>query len=357
MIYFLITLIIFLIPFKLSDSQQIISDTVSQVLSSPTPQPVGILPDSKTLKNSYHVYQTFNNCGPAALSMALSYYDIKKSQKELGDILRPYQIADGNNDDKSVTLAEMANQAKNYNLIPYHRPNGNINLIKEFINLNIPVITRTWTKPNEDIGHYRVVKGYDERSNTIIQDDSLQGKNLKYSYEEFNILWQKFNFEYLVLVPSEKESQVKLILGEDADEMRAWEKAADTAENFLSTHPDDANMRLNYSVALYRTGKLNESVAEFEKAEPQLPKRSLWYQIEPIQAYFELDNFNRVFELTENILYNGNRAFSELYIIRGKIFQKEGNITLAKEEFEKAVLYNNNLIEAQYELDNVSDIH
>ena len=32
-------------------------------------------------------YQTFNNCGPANLSMILSYYGISKSQAELADIL------------------------------------------------------------------------------------------------------------------------------------------------------------------------------------------------------------------------------------------------------------------------------
>src|SRR3989344_1067131 len=44
---------------------------------------------TKVLTGGTQVFQTFNNCGPAALSMALSYYGIKVSQHELGDILRP----------------------------------------------------------------------------------------------------------------------------------------------------------------------------------------------------------------------------------------------------------------------------
>src|SRR3989344_7915758 len=38
---------------------------------------------AKTLENEYHVFQTFNNCGPASLSMIFSYFGINKSQKEL----------------------------------------------------------------------------------------------------------------------------------------------------------------------------------------------------------------------------------------------------------------------------------
>src|SRR3990172_766097 len=124
MINILITLIILLYPLIFENSQQIVSETVLSVFPSPTPDAAGVLPERKILHNSYHVFQTFNNCGPAALSMALSYFDIQKSQQELGNILRTYQIADGNNDDKSVTLAEMGELAKSYGLIPYHRPNG-----------------------------------------------------------------------------------------------------------------------------------------------------------------------------------------------------------------------------------------
>ena len=40
--------------------------------------------------------------------MALSYYGVRESQQDLGRDLRPYQNPQGNNDDKSVTLAELA---------------------------------------------------------------------------------------------------------------------------------------------------------------------------------------------------------------------------------------------------------
>jgi tetratricopeptide (TPR) repeat protein len=274
--------------------------------------------------------------------MALRFYGINVTQKELGDYLRPYQIPSGDNDDKSVTLDELAEKSKGYGFTPYYRPNGTPDLIKKFIANDIPVIARTWTKPNEDIGHYRIIKGYDDARQVFIQDDSLQGKNLKFTYDDFNIIWGKFNYEYLVLIPKEKINLAKDILGEDKDFKKSWTRASQNSTG------------LNKSVALYRIGDLKGSVAEFEKVENNLPKRALWYQIEPILAYYELGNYDRVFEITNKILEGGNRAFSELYIIRGKIYKIQGNMGAARSEFEKAVLYNKNLEEAQELLKSIS---
>src|SRR3990167_10565658 len=122
---------------------------------TPTPTPTITLEQptaNKVLSNDYHVFQSFNNCGPAALSMALSYYGINESQQKLGQDLRPYQNPQGDNDDKSVTLSELAEKSKEFGFVPFHRPNGDFEKIKYFIASDIPVITRTWTKPNEDIG-------------------------------------------------------------------------------------------------------------------------------------------------------------------------------------------------------------
>lgn len=318
----------------------VISENVSLLKPTPSPTPI---PTSKILDSSYHIFQTFNNCGPASLSIALSYFDIKVSQKELGDSLRPYQNEKGDNDDKSVTLEELGKEAEKYELAYFHRPNGDIDKIIKFINLDLPVITRTWTKTNEDIGHFRVVKGYDQNSLEIIQDDSLQGKDLRYSYSEFNILWEKFNYEYLVLVPKDKVGQVEKILGKEVDLKISWQLAVENVQEKLKSDPNNIYQRFNLSVAYYETGQYEKAIEEFEKVENQLPFRTLWYQIEPILAYFEVKNYDKLFSITDKILGNGNRAFSEVYVVRGNAYLDQGKTELAKEEFEKARLYNKNL--------------
>lgn len=326
---------------------------VTQVsIPSPTPPPINI-PTAKTLNGGTHVFQSYNNCGPAALSMALSYYGIQKSQTELGEQLRPYQIPGGDNDDKSVTLDEVAEKSKEFGLIPYLRPNGNNEIIKKFIASDIPVITRTWLKENEDIGHYRIIKGYNDTTREFIQDDSLQGKDLKYTYQEFDKIWDKFNYVYLVLVPKEKQKLAEQILGDDLNETTAWLKAVNLSNEKLRENPDDITARFNLSVASYRLGDYQKSVEEFEKVENQLSFRTLWYQIEPIYAYYELGNYQKVVEISDKILNNQNRAFSELYILKGKSFLQRGDKEAARSEFQKAILYNKNLKSAKEALNSI----
>ncbi|MCR4326057.1 MAG: C39 family peptidase [Candidatus Roizmanbacteria bacterium] len=323
--------------FSTSNNQSPVTRNTSTTYPSPTTPP---LPQQKILSNDYHIFQTFNNCGPAALSMALSYYGIVQSQAVLGEALRPYQHPLGDNDDKSVTLEELARKSTEYNLIPYHRANGSIKLLKQFIAADMPVVTRTWLGVDNDIGHYRVVKGYDAVTGEIIQDDSLQGANLRYSYDDFLAMWEKFNYEYVVLVPPEKDNRARAILGNNVHAEWAWAQAKLQAQEKLDSNPNDTYARFNLSVAMYHTQDYEGAIREFEEVETQLPWRTLWYQTEPIEAYFAVGNYTKVFEVTDTVLNNHNRAFSELYVLRGKAYEQLGDNEAAQAEFEKARQYN-----------------
>lgn len=330
-------------------TQKEIATEVPTITPTPTPQAIQVKqPGERSLLSlPVQAFQTFNNCGPATLSMMLAYFGMAVSQQELGQKLRPWQNPQGINDDKSVTVAELADEAKNYNVIPYYRPNGDIQKLKLFLANDFPVLTRTWLKEDEDIGHYRVVRGFDETTREVIQNDSLQGENLRFGYDEFLRLWQGFNYEYLVLVPPEKKEVVEAILDTETNEKVAWRNALERAQKESAESPQNPYLIFNQTVAYYQLGQYQDAVAAFERAENQLPSRMLWYQIDPIIAYQRLGKYDRVFAMTDAILNNQNRAFSELYIIRGESYQAQGKIDLARQEFEKAVLYNKNLKIAQ----------
>jgi tetratricopeptide (TPR) repeat protein len=289
-----------------------------------------------------HAFQSFNNCGPASLSMLLSYANINISQSELGNNLRPFQNPQGDNDDKSVTLAEMAEESKRYKLIPFHRPTGSMELLKILIANDIPVVVRTWLHPDEDIGHYRLIRGYDDSTQEIIQDDSYEGKDLRYPYETFRAMWQPFNYEFLITVPVEKEALVKSILGSTVDETAAWKKALQVAQQESQNNPDDMYPVFNQSIAHFHLGNYEQSIALFESVESRLPSRMLWYQVEPAEAYLKTQQYEKLFALTDKMLIN-NRAFSEVYKMRGMAYQEQGNSQLAEAEFEKAKFYNTSL--------------
>jgi hypothetical protein len=320
--------------------------------SVPTPV-VKALPVSALLQNDYQVYETWNNCGPASLSMALSYFGINESQAILGQALRPYENSTGDNDDKDVTLPEMAAEARTFGLLAYYRPSGTMQLIKKFIALGVPVIAETLMTTDDDIGHYRVVKGYDNSSLSLIQDDSMQGHNVRFTYADFNAMWRQYNYQYLVLAPKNKKLQAEAILGKDLNPKTAWQETAAADRAMLIANPSDVDSRFNLSIALYYLGDYQQSINEFEQVRSQLPARTLWYQIEPLEAYYALGDYQQVISLADDILNNGDRAFSQLYILLGDIDRKQGNLQAARTEFQNAVFYNTNLKAAHVALDSL----
>ena len=325
----------------------IVERTKSQVRDAIEPiiAPQATLPPSPTAKvltGGYQTYQTFNNCGPASLSMVLRYFDVNMSQYALGDELRPYQVSNGDNDDKSTTLYEMGHYAESLGFVTYYRPNGDVDLIKKFISAGIPVITRTWLHKDDYIGHYRVVKGYDDNEGVIIQDDSFQGANIKFTYSDFNNLWEGFNYEYLVILKPEQAETAKQIIGTNLDQNTAWQNSLKISDSALASDPGNIYAQFNKSVAYYHLGQYQKSVDAYESVESKLPFRMLWYQIDPIVAYQKLGDYDRVLSLTQHLIENGNRAFSEVYQIRGEVYQAQGKTTEANAEFEKVKLYNKN---------------
>lgn len=292
------------------------------------------------------IYQTFNNCGPASLSMILEWNGIHKNQEELADILRPYRNPQGDNDDKSISTEEYVNTAQSFQLFSLNRPNGTLGLLKMFISNGIPVVVKSWLHPGEDIGHFRIITGYNDEEKKLYQVDSYQG-SLSFDYDEFMAIWQPFNYEYMIVVNPDKKQLVESIIGREIDEKTVWSNALTRAQKEAQENGSNPYPLFNQAIAYYYLGNYSKTTDLFEKVETRLPKRMLWYQIEPIDAYQKIGNSQRVFALTDAILENHNRAFSELYLIRGVAYMDEGKLDNARAEFEKAVYYNKNFTKAK----------
>lgn len=326
-----------------------------QIPNESIPDTVFNIPQKYEISKNSHVYQTFNNCGPATLSMALSYYGINVGQDELGNKMRPYQNPQGDNDDKTIFTHEFVdwavyyaqNQQSGKNVNAINLPNGDIELLKLFISNDIPVIAKTWLNKNEDIGHFVLIRGYDDVNNTLIKDDSYYGPDKRVSYYDFMSLWQVFNFSYIVIYDETQKPIVNAILGDEINETVAWQKAADRALKEKDLDPQNIYPVFNLSVAYFHLGDYGNSTKYFELVESRLSRRMLWYQIEPIKSYIKLEKTDRALQIIEDILNNGNRAFSELYYLRGQIYLEQGSVDKAKNEFETALKYNQNYEEAR----------
>ena len=306
------------------------------------------LPRVKTMQGLAHAWQSFNNCSSVALLVALSHWGIADTQEAIAEATRPWNNATGDNDDKSVTLYELADYASDkYDLATYVRPNGTIELLKKFVANDIPVIARTLTYPDKDMVHYRVVRGYDDARGVLIESDGINGPKFEVSYDDWMHLWKDYNYSYLIVGPPEKRGRAEEILGNERDGKSAWQNAKTRAESALSKNQNDLFAHYNLVTALYYLGDYAGTVREFEAIEPDLTRRVLWYQHEPIEAYFKLGGYDRVLELADRVINDNNKSVSELYVLKGKIYEERGDTAAARAEYEKAVYYNKSLRSAK----------
>ncbi|MBE0410610.1 MAG: C39 family peptidase, partial [Anaerolineales bacterium] len=198
---------------------------------TPTPSPTAI-PAVKTLTGFTHEWQTFNNCGPANLSMALSYWGWSGSQHITKDYLRP------DDRDKNTMPREMVAFTENQTeLDALWRYGGDLELLKGLVAAGFPVIIEIgYYKPDEYwVGHFVTVSGYDEAAKNFITQDSLLGANKIYSYEHLESRWRDFNFVYVIVYPPERENTLMHVLGPHIDPTYGYQAAAFRALREIET--------------------------------------------------------------------------------------------------------------------------
>ena len=184
---------------KMLDSQlsqaktQTFSENLMAAPITPEPTPVVSVPASYELPGTEWVPQTYNNCGPAATSMLLSYFGYNVSQAETKEALRP------NGDDKNVTLKAISQYlSSGYGLQSHIFYGGSVERAKPLISQGYYLIVEDWLHPDEDIGHVLILRGYDDTKGVFIADDSYFGVGIAYPYDScVNHQWKAFDFEYM----------------------------------------------------------------------------------------------------------------------------------------------------------------
>jgi hypothetical protein len=125
--------------------------------------------------------QTLNNCGPASIAILLGYYDHWITQLTVNEHVPP-----------GASPCQIANYFFRYDLRarPYWSPRSDVTPIRLLLANGIPVIANQLLEENSRIGHYRVIKGYDDASGVFITDDPLQrkGPDDRLTYEAFDRL-------------------------------------------------------------------------------------------------------------------------------------------------------------------------
>jgi hypothetical protein len=297
------------LPTAIPDQENLLpepSPTPSQTLE-PTLVPTSI-PEQVQLSGIRHEFQSWNNCGPATLSMALSYWGWGGDQRPIAAQIRP------NPRDKNVMPYEMADfvhTETEYGIIV--RVGGELELLKQLLAADFPVMVEKGIDGQDGwLGHYVVISGYNDNRQTFILQDSLRGPNLPVPYDVFESQWRSFNYTYLVIYTMDRESEAIELLGAHADETANYQYAAQKASNEISTLTgrDQYFAWFNRGTNLVRLQDFGGAAAAYDQAftlYPSLPAaerpwRMLWYQTGPYFAYFYSGRYYDVINLATTTL-------------------------------------------------------
>ncbi len=204
----------------------VVPAAINQTISQPT------TPITALLTGITPVKQGWNNCGPANITMALSYFGWTKDQDYALSFLKP------DREDKNVNPWELVNFVNQESQIrALYRVGGDMQLLKQLISNKLPVLIETgyMFEGSDWLGHYQTVVGYDDtKQNFYVYDSYLgtgqNGTGMPKTYEDFDSFWENFNRTFIVLYKPEEEGLVRGILGDRADVTKATEMAAQTAQ-------------------------------------------------------------------------------------------------------------------------------
>lgn len=303
---------------------------VPALTPTPAPEP---LPVSAHLDPMTHAYQTWNNCSAVSASMVLSYFGIERSQEQLATVFRP------NLSDKHVDPMQLVRFFPEYGLQANLYEAGSIETIKRLVAHGIPVITPQWLDFKPDaIGHYRVIRGYDDVRGGFLVNDSMIGSDVFFSYSDFLALWRAFNYRYIPVYRTADQSKVAAIVGPDMDRRANLLRALAVFTDLARQNPNDAYYRFSIGTSFFELGNIREAIAAYEKAVAiGLPPKMLWYQFWPVTAYNDVGDHQRALELaTAQIASAG--TFAEMRYERGRAYEAMGNRNAALADYHRAVV-------------------
>jgi tetratricopeptide (TPR) repeat protein len=321
-----------------------------------TPTPI---PGSASLTPPQWEKQDINNCGPATLAMYLRYYGWEEDQFPIANLLKPHR------EDRNVNVEELVYFARTRVgwLHTEYRVGGDIELMKKFLAAGIPVMIEEgfyleesyW--PNDDrwAGHYLLLTGYDDATQTFTVQDSFLGADRKVKYQDVFKNWQAFNRVYILLYLPQQEETIKSILGADWDVDANRQHALDTAKAETEADPKDAYAWFNQGTNLVYFEKYGEAARAYDTARSLgLPQRMLRYQFGPFFAYFFSGRNEDLLAMTEYALERTPNS-EEAHLWRGWGLYRDGKTGQAIEDFNKALEENPNYQDAQYALDFVRE--
>lgn len=286
-----------------------------------------------------HIYQTWNNCGPATTSMNLSYYGWPGGQADAAKFLKPNAEDVNVSPDQIVAYA----QSQGFNAIP--RFNGTLSMLKQFLQAGIPVLIEKGFEPDATSGwegHYELIVGYNDAKGEVIAMDSYTGPNQAVPYDLLDWYWSHFNRTYIIVYTNDQANTVMQLLGSDADAVSNYAGALAKAQSEAAANPSNAFAWFNVGSSFVALGEYESAAAAYDQARSAgLPWRMTWYQFGIFESYYRTGRYDDVIALADATLAR-TPYIEELWYYRGLVHQARGEIDAAQQQFQQALAYNAN---------------
>jgi len=257
----------------------------------PTPTPIPV-PSLFELDGMGLEYQTFNNCGPANLSMDITFWGWPSTQDVTKAGLRTHE------DDRNVMLSEMRDYViEKTNLSALIRYGGTIDIVKRLVSGGFPILLERGhtDQKNGWMGHYSIVTAYDDAKRTVRIPDTLLGV-MNLGYDELMLDWTHFDGIYLVVYPPEREAEVLALLGSDADPATNLQNTLDQVtariqqvsgrELFFAWY-SRGSVLVEMQNYIEAAEAYDQAFAIYAQLSPEeRPWRITWYQVGAYPAYY-----------------------------------------------------------------------
>jgi len=294
------------------------------------------LPAEYVIKNLKHYYQTWNNCGPASLSMLLSAYGIDKSQEEIRQMVRP------DPDDKHTGIRELMAYAHGLGLYAVRNTDGSGQMVKELLTNNIPVMLKIGLEPEPGnwMCHYIIITGYSDKRAGYIVMDALYGPAVFYSYEKLNALWSHFMWTYVLIAPRQKQKKIREIINTCRDNSLYHIRLQRRVYGDLAAHPTSGFAWYNVARYLLLTGRYPEAAAALKNAyKAGLPWRLPWYDTSMYEIFFRDADYDQILGIAGRILRR-NPFSEEAWYYRARVALVRHRPDEARIELRKALEIN-----------------
>jgi tetratricopeptide (TPR) repeat protein len=331
---------------------------------APSPTPTIIptpLPETLVLNGiKYeHQHNRWNYCGPANLSMALTYWGWDGNRDVVGEYVKP------SDKDKNVMPYEMEDfvETQTDGMSALVRMGGEIEMVKRMLAAGFPVVAEKgyyeydYTGNLGWLGHYQFVNGYDNLAGEFIVQDTYVdgGQNFRISYEDFNAGWRSFNYTFIVVYPQDQENEVLAALGPWADPAWANQHALEIAQEEQGTLDgiDQFFAQFNEGTSHVNLLQYVDAAAAFDRAfgvyaeleeDNQRPYRMMWYQTWPYWAYYYSGRYQDVINLANTTLNDtiSEPVLEESFYWRALAREALGDVSGAVDDFRESVRLNPN---------------